>query len=883
MRADPILWPIVLVCLIFVPGHAQMAADPDVVASVGKGEIFKSDFDDDTLDGWYGGGTWKVKDGMLSQTTKEWGRHILFTHVHMVEGTISVRARVDHPSSHAGNVFGIVLRYPGLKSYSVLRFGAYGATILMQHPKDGRFASWVPELGRMYEIKAVLKEGKVTAYVDGKSLGTVVMTDAKGPGYVGLYTEGAATFDDFELRGDWRLDARRAGAEQGTPKLELEFAEWAPVAFDLEVPVSVNGAIYVCFRNTGDRSARLDAISVGGVTTNIGDLPTWIPYARMRPARVGPGEVGQVEIKVNGLPTSIGMKLLQNPAGPVMVPVTIQPKGGEAVTTDVDLAATRLPLQVNFMGFSDDLATVFVYLQNNRGIRNRQSEPATIAKVTLNGRNVMPMTRFGSMQIAADVVPAEISLDKPLVKGQCVRLVVETADGGRTGHVLRAFPSKFNILIATNQMARTDFLEDIHNHCATALFRPYDTEQGKSLGFDLLPMRSADFLNNAFWARQNPVVGMWIDEVDKPRGQPIGEKLIAPMLAAEEYLDIDGEYLPLHCFNVCRPKDCAVSGHLMAADAIMHSYGYHMCPATGAGFGRLGDLPNREYRMSRRPFWPYFRDGEIVVLRDRKTKQTKRDKRYQRVLTPKEARWVEFGTLIQGAKSFAHWGYWAYPKGGFYFINEDCLRIGLGGPAYDRVGPYTLEPAVAKMLKDVWDEIGRINAEVRTIGPLVARSDVSRLARVASVVPPKDARGEPAAEAVALVSGLDTVVVVVLNHNIETGEHRFSRMKALSNPNPPKYPPVRVSVDVRLPEWFEAKHVFSVDWERIQDIEPRPHAGSLRFLIPELAVSRIYVVTSSEDVRQGCLDRHAEMKKRLAKIATHKPVHDNSWRDVNRN
>lgn len=854
-------------------------------APAGGEDVFADGFNDLSMDGWYpGGGAWKVEDGMVRQTGENWGRHILFRRIHLAEGAIRFRARVDHPAAHAGNVFGVVLRYPPGGNHSVVRFGAYGATGLMQHPEDKTFARWAPELGRMYQVEITLRDGKVTVEVDGESLGTVAMADAKGPGYVGLYTEGAATFDDFELRGDWRADPRPEDVHPGPPRLEIEFAEWAPVVFDSGVPISVSGAVYAYVRNAGVGGARLENVSLGGIEVDPMTPPMWVPYVRMRPVRIEPGGVGQVEIVLNGLPASFGEKLMEDPASRLVVPVTLKPKGGESVSTEIDLAGAGLPLQINFMGFSEDLATLYLYIQNNRAMRHNHNGPATVSRIELNGEDVTPRARFGSRRIAADVVPVVIALERPLAEGQYARVVMETADGRRTGHVLRAFASRFNILIATSQMARTDFLEDIHNHCATALFRPYDRESFDALGFDLLPMRGPAFLTNAFYARKNPVVGMWIDEVDKPRGHPIDEKLITPMLAAEDYLAAEGEYLPLHCFNVCSPRNCALSGHLAAADAIMHSYGYHMCPATGRGFGRLADLPFREYRLSRRPFWPYFRDGEIVVLRNRETRETRRDERYQRVLTPKEARWVEFGTLLQGAKSFAHWGYWAYPKSGYYYIEEDCLRLGLGGPAGDRVGPYTLEPAVAAMLEGVWDEIGRINAEVQTIGPLVARSDVSHLARVAAVVPPTDPRGEPAAEAVALVSGLDTIIVLVLNHNIDTGRHPFGRMKALSNPDPPTYPPVSgVSVELRVPDWIKPTHVFSVDHEAIADADPTREPGLLRFRVPELEVSKIFVITSSHEVKDGCLTRHADMKQRLAKIAAHEPVYDENWSDANRN
>ena len=110
-------------------------------------------------------------------------------------------------------------------------------------------------------------------------------------------------------------------------------------------------------------------------------------------------------------------------------------------------------------------------------------------------------------------------------------------------------------------------------------------------------------------------------------------------------------------------------------------------------------------------------------------------------------------------------------------------RVGLGGLAGNRAGPYVVPDKVVRMLADVWAEVGRINVELRTIGPLVARSDVTELARVASVEPARDPTGRPAAAAAALLCGADTLVVLVLNHNLNTRPWPFAQTRALPRSN----------------------------------------------------------------------------------------------------
>jgi len=44
--------------------------------------------------------------------------------------------------------------------------------------------------------------------------------------------------------------------------------------------------------------------------------------------------------------------------------------------------------------------------------------------------------------------------------------------------------------------------------------------------------------------------------------------------------------------------------------------------------------------------------------------------------------------------------------------------------------------------------------------------------------------------------------------------------------------------------------------------------------------SKIYVITSSDAVMNGCWARHGHMQKLLAQMARHKPVPDENWEEV---
>ena len=844
--------------------------------------VYRADFDDGDLHDWrFASGPWEARDGALTQPSSHWARHIAWTRVRLEEGTLRVRARVNQPSRPSGASFGVVLRYPGEPTFTAVRAGTYG-NVNVEQPAPGgggTLGGFSPEIGRFYELSVALSGKVATVSIDDAVFSPVELNRAEGPGYVGLYTECDATFDDFEVHGTWRHDP--LPGETGTPVLVPEFAEWSPLVFDPQMPFGINGTAFLYYRNEGDGEASVDHILVDSLRVNPGRPGDWVGYVRQRPSSIPPGGVGQLEVKLNGMPRSLGMKLVEHPLEPLLIPVTVVPRRGKPIVLPYDFMRRRMPVQVNFMGFSEDLKTVYVYLQNNEAIACADAAPFSIAKVEINGTDVTARAMMGSHEAKADVVPIVIPLGSPLVEGAHVRVVLTDAGGARTGHSLRAFPSKFNILVATNfKQPRLDFMEDLHHHGVTALIREHGSEAFARLGFDFIPMGgvAGGFFQRALRYKDLPVVGVWMDEVDKPDGQPV-TKLTLPMEAAERDLpEYTGKNLPLHCFNLVSPRTGgALMGHIAAADAIMHSYGYHMCRLDG--LGRLSDLAGREYRLARRPFWPYFRDGEIVIPIDPEAKKMlPRDERYMRTLTPNEARWIQFSTLCQGAKSFAHWGYWAFGElNGFYFLEGPTLRMGLGALAGNRAGPYEVEPEVAAMLHDVWDEIGRINAELRTIGPIVARSDVSYLGRVSRVEPATDRHGNPAAEAVALVAGTDTIILLVVNHNIDQGDAPFDRTRYLSNPDPPVFDPVEAVAEVRVPAWLEPKHVFTVDYQSIETVTPEEDGDTLRFRIPRLEVSRIYVITSSDRVKAGCLARHETMQGLLAKMAASEPVPNPDW------
>jgi len=239
-----------------------------------------------------------------------------------------------------------------------------------------------------------------------------------------------------------------------------------------------------------------------------------------------------------------------------------------------------------------------------------------------------------------------------------------------------------------------------------------------------------------------------------------------------------------------------------------------------------------------------------------------------------------YGNLIQGMKSIAHWGYWAhFERSGFYSINEPTLRIGLGGldenRAYDwedhdsngNPVTYFIPNHIVNMLRDTWDEIGRLNLEMQAVGESIAQSDVTGYAQVTKVEPPRGIFDLPAASTAALIHGLDTIVIPVVNHNLEIVQGPHPEFGPLSNSDvvPLRYDPVDVRVELTVPPWLRGrvKHVFRIDYQTIEPLQPQQIGNQMVFEHSQLAVSDLIVVTASDEVLQHARQTLAQHAPRI--------------------
>ena len=770
--------------------------------------------------------------------------------VYLINGAIEGIATATAAPQRRTCGFGVMVKRLDAANWVAVRYGYPNAVTKLTCVANERSAERIGrcpiEVGRKYRFKVVVKGGNMQVYCDDKKVGGSAVPFAGLAGRPGMFAQSPAAYDEFNVTGATRAVRKPSRPIKGTPKLTLEHVNFRPALATKGAYDTGKGSLYLYVRNTGSGAAELKRVLVDGLDaddlTNFGDV---LGY-RMRPFRLAPGEAGEVLISIGALPS----KLRMAPEGAAaLLPVTIEAFGAEPLKIEAPVKPAD-DFQINFVGFSAGLDKVYVYVQRNPGVRRT----FRLTRVSVNGRDMTASARFGEKTLARDIVPVVIHMPKPFREGVGTLATVRAAGGQRADLAVRALPGVFQIQVTlVGRQSRPDRYEDIRRHNFTCVGFCARNEAKRlsdaiKLGLGSFPYAwGLDGMLRHDKPGYPKMSGMWLDEIDRYPTRQTFEMI----QECDDHLRKQGRFAPLQMANIVASTGLRAAQIYEAADAASGAYGYHG-GSLGVGFGRVASMPKRSYRMSRRMFMPYLRDAETAVPIDKKTREVvkldpnDKSQRY-RVIEPREERWLTFGCLVQGAKSVLHWPY----SSGFrlphtwFDMKTPYLRCGMGGALGHDPWGYKLPEKVKQDLKAVWDEIGRINIELQAVGPLVAVSDVTTRAKVTAARPAKNPAGEPSVEAAALISGLDSIVLVVLNQNIKTNWNMRAKRGIVS------YDPVDATVSVRLPKWLKPKHVFRVRHNGVAEVTREIKGGDMVLRFPRLDVSELVVITERDGLMQS--------------------------------
>jgi hypothetical protein len=181
---------------------------------------------------------------------------------------------------------------------------------------------------------------------------------------------------------------------------------------------------------------------------------------------------------------------------------------------------------------------------------------------------------------------------------------------------------------------------------------------------------------------------------------------------------------------------------------------------------------------------------------------------------PEEERFMVYDAIANGAKEISYFTYTLEP----------------GEPTEGAGTAAMLEiPEAVKL----WNEIGRINLELATLGPLLARGCVVK----------QEKQGDIEISYIAV--GQDTFILILLNKNYEYTRESFS-------PVPIK----NFSLSVKTPWYIRVKDLFEVSHKGIIDTQCNITKNRIILTDSELRTGKVYVLTSNLRRRQELFSRH---------------------------
>ncbi len=786
----------------------------------------------------------------------------------LVEGAITVEGAATAVNSSGDGCLGVICKYIDRNNWVAVRYGAYSAIMVAQtvegQRRFSRLRHFICKIGTPYTCEVRIAGGVIVAALDGKPVGVIEDPFRDRSGRPGIWSQSPAEFYRMSVdSGPQVEDTRRAATElfAAGPRIVQPSATWslehvgysvAPLAPTISRMDLCTIALYV--RNRRGKTCSVTDITLDGKPSSELIDGGRIAWWRCWPQVVPPNGMAQVLVKMSAMTMSEAVQAgRRQPVGPYRV--RLSSSDGQDLELEFALEPRPARLRINFIAFGPELKTVYVYLAAEGDVVG-----AAVQKVEVNGLDVTTSLQGTARALRADTLPLRINLKRPSSRAAPTVVTVHAEGDAFAGHAVRAFPSRFPIQITIlGKQPGPTAIEELANLCFTDVGlcggRSENISEMRKRGLLYFPYAypSAGLLDRYLSQPERPPIGgWWIDEIDGWKKRPRD----AQNMLTEADQAMRDRKLPLapYCMNIMAPWND--EGYIELADALSHEYGIDRGinglggPRSPLDFGNPADIATRELRTARKPWWPYFRNIEAVLLLKRGTKEVV--KQY-RPIDPREYRLYVYSCLANGAKGALNWNYgvnYLTGKRSAWFSKEyDAIRLNMTALKDKQAFGVAVPEDLLDGLKAARDECGRVNAELQLLGPMLALGDISDLARVVTSVPKRSPRGGPAAHARALVCGLDTIVVLVVNLNIASN---FNARK----PQPvDSYEPVDVELELTIPPWLKPQDVFSVSCRSIEALEPQSAKGVMQLHFRQLPVAQAVVVTQNRELR-GVMQAH---------------------------
>ncbi len=545
--------------------------------------------------------------------------------------------------------------------------------------------------------------------------------------------------------------------------------------------------------------------------------PIWY---KIEPRTTAPLDTGEITLRLRRTPRVIRL--------------TVETSDG---TEDVTLLTTPQP-HVESISFSDSLDKAYVYV-------SRPDRGRSVAKVRMDGIDVTGVSVIGRDPRMA-VTPVVVSINIPPERGSYHCFEVTYDDGKTALAGIRAYPDEMAYGVwgakpgkeADIELGRTHVADmGVHNINAqmeiigSDAVRAYmKSDEGRqatrSLGIKMITGEPDKAWSGAlawYLADEPDTADFRIDKL--PAQSRVGTIAQGLLERVDELRKVD-QAVPnmLNVDMTFKPDNWYVYGRLpdiFAADP------YYQTRLAQAYWSKPGTIP----QYSKATF--VYAVGSVcrsscapkpLHLMLNATKLVKGDREF-RFATPEEKRIEAYYALAAGAKGLSYW--WLLPaaKGGEG--SSGCME----------------DSPEAKAL---WDTIGLLGAEIRTVGPVITRS-------CPAVVPLTASKWLWTR---TLLAGTDTIVLLVVNDN-----YACDRLGTIIQP----IENAEVSID--LPAWLSQESVFEVSHKGIRDVDHDQADGRLNLHLGTLDVTRMVVVTSDPGLRPKLQSRYdAQFAENVRKL-----------------
>lgn len=542
-------------------------------------------------------------------------------------------------------------------------------------------------------------------------------------------------------------------------------------------------------QNTGNTALDITDVRFNGKP--IDEVCTKADYAgpviwyRSNPEVVQPGQFGMVYARLR---TALDQ--------PITMTVTA---GGDTVSAefgDNDLDDIRF----GFVGFNDDIDRIYAYVENwTDGNLN-------LTGVRLDGSDVTNRCEVVNADFTGGPALIEIALEAPLANGSFHVLEATTAEGATAVSQIRARDSTYRL------GAWQSGAEDCHAKFFNTMYHPQgypeeeDWWEGSSeqkLG--LLKTGSSTSEKAIRIVAKLPADKLIYNNVDEPDaheppGLPYMSRCginimakVEPAMRLQRRLDphhdttfvCNRTYAPLNWMTYGEVpdifiSDCYVPNRWMGYD--LKAVYMQMRAMNAASSPRPCDLMiwgcmNTGYNMKRSP-------------------------------TPEENDMVVHYAVGEGAKGLYYFCDWnSYPQ-----IFEGGYFIGM------------------RKTNMLWKNIGRMNAEITRIAPLLSKGHPFQIAE----------SDNAQLYVRSLLCGKDNFVVVMVNrsHQIHSPTNNKGALQ------PFIYPVEDATVSFNLPPWFKARAAVQVSWDKVDAVDLR--GGSLQ--VDGLRTSKVLVISQDADI-----------------------------------